>query len=251
MRSLLKVVICDDEDFYIGDVSRLLSDYAEDRPELEFAVSAYTSPFALLDDLDHGKVGDLYLLDVYMDVMNGVELARTLRRTLPECQIVFLTTSREHAVEAFEVGAAHYLEKPIGKERFGAAMDRAAAALVKRPVEQLVCQTGGGGVEMVPFSNIILAESLLKEQRLELTGGRELLVRETLSSLIEKLGANEAFVSPHRSFIVNLKHAAKIDAESIVMTNGTKVPLSRNSFLKIKERFMRCVFNTSGSKEEK
>lgn len=251
VKNLLRIVICDDEDFYIGDVSRLLSDYEAGRPELELAVSAYTSPFALLDDLDSGKVGDIYLLDIYMDVMNGVELARTLRRTLPECQIVFLTTSREHAVEAFEVGAAHYLEKPIGKERFGAAMDRATAALIKRPVEQLACQTGGGGVEIIPFSDIILAESLLKEQRLELTGGRKLLVRETLSSLIEKLGANEAFVSPHRSFIVNLKHAAKIDAESIVMTNGTKVPLSRNSFMKIKERFIRCVFNTPASKEGK
>ncbi|MEG1913122.1 MAG: response regulator, partial [Cloacibacillus sp.] len=157
MKNLLRIVICDDEDFYIGDVSGLLSDYAAARPELTFTVLAYTSPFALLADLDNGKVGDIYLLDIYMDVMNGVELARSLRRALPECQIIFLTTSREHAVEAFEVGAAHYLEKPIFKEGFNTAMDRATAALIKRPVEQLVCQMGGGCIEIIPFSEIILA----------------------------------------------------------------------------------------------
>lgn len=250
MWHLLKVVVCDDEDFYIGDITRLLSNYAEAKPEPGLSVVTYTSPFALLDDLDRGKAADLYLLDIFMDVMNGMELARSLRRSLPECQIIFLTTSREHAVEAFEVGAAYYLEKPVDKERFCAAMDRATAALIKKPLQHLLCQTAGGGVELVPFSEIILVESLRKEQRLELTRGRTLLVHETLFTITEKLVVNEAFVSPHRSFVVNLKQAVKIDAESIVMTNGTRVPLSRNNFLKIKERFMRCLFHRPGIAED-
>ena len=242
MEQRLKVIVCDDDDFYIGDISRLLTDYAAHRHDLNITVMTYTRPFALLDDLDNGTVGDIYLIDVYMDVMDGVTLARSLRNALPEAQIVFLTTSHEHAVEAFEVGAAHYLVKPISKDGFYTAMERATAALIKMPVEQFVCSSSGGCIEIIPLADIILVESRLKEQRLNLVGGRTILVHQTLTSIFEKLSENKAFISPHRSFIVNLQHALKISTNAIVMVNGATVPLSRNNFITIKERFMQCQF---------
>lgn len=72
-----------------------------------------------------------------MNVTDGITLAKSLRKALPKCQIIFLTSSREHAVAAFEVGAAHYIEKPIDKKSFECAMDRAVSALAKAPIEYL------------------------------------------------------------------------------------------------------------------
>ena len=244
---MLKVVICDDEEFYLDGVSRLVERYASDRPELRLSVFAYKSPFALMDDVDRGSVGDVYLLDIYMDATNGIELARSLREAIPACQIIFLTTSREHAIAAFEVGAAHYLEKPIDAARFAQAMDRAVAALAGKPVEMLVCQTADGTVERVPFSSVILVEASQREQRLELADGRRVTVHETLASIFEKLSVNDGFISPYRSFVINMKYVVKITSSHITMTNGSQVPLARNEFMKVKRKFMEYTLTDKGS----
>ena len=107
-----------------------------------------------------------------MNVTDGITLAKSLRKALPKCQIIFLTSSREHAVAAFEVGAAHYIEKPIDKKSFECAMDRAVSALAKAPIECLICRTDRGVIEKVPFSAIITAESCIREQKLLLTDGQ-------------------------------------------------------------------------------
>lgn len=97
---------------------------------------------------------------------------------------------------------AHHIEKPIDKKSFKCAVDRAISALAAQPVEYLICRTDRDTIEKVPLSSIIMAESCLKEQKLHLTDGRTLLLHAPLSLICEKLSANSAFMSPHRSFII-------------------------------------------------
>lgn len=55
-------------------------------------------------------------LDIYLPTENGIDIATSLRKISPEAEIVFVTTSEEHAVEAFSLNAVHYIIKPVKTE---------------------------------------------------------------------------------------------------------------------------------------
>ena len=62
------------------------------------------------------KAYDLVILDIYMKRINGDRIAQAIREKYPECQIIFTTASREHAIKAFKVRALDYLVKPYTYE---------------------------------------------------------------------------------------------------------------------------------------
>jgi len=101
--AMLKIAVCDDEQSYLHDLTRLLDEYGAAQG-IGLAATAFSLPFDLLERVESGAEFDLYLLDVYMPGMTGIELASQLRRIGIETPVVFLTTSKEHALEAFGVG---------------------------------------------------------------------------------------------------------------------------------------------------
>lgn len=72
---------------------------------------------------------DIALLDIRMPRMDGMELARRIRRARPNMPILFVTGHAEYAMDAFELRASGYLLKPVDPERLAAEV---AEALSKR-----------------------------------------------------------------------------------------------------------------------
>ena len=126
---MLKLCICDDQP---GDLERLegfTAEFFQSRPDLPALVETFRSPFDLLERLEEKGGFDIYLLDILMPHLSGLELARKLRERGETAQILFLTSSREYALDAFAVNAAGYLLKPVEREAFFQAVTAAAQAL--------------------------------------------------------------------------------------------------------------------------
>ena len=79
-------------------------------------VDQYTEGKKLIEAVESGKNYDLLLLDIYLKSENGIEVAKELQRMIPDTPVVFITISREHAVEAYSMEALHYIVKPIRQE---------------------------------------------------------------------------------------------------------------------------------------
>ena len=79
-------------------------------------VDRYAEGQKLVEAIESGKRYDLLLLDIYLESENGVEIAKQLKSMVPQIPIVFITNSREHAVEAYSMDALHYIVKPVGQE---------------------------------------------------------------------------------------------------------------------------------------
>ncbi|MBQ6676713.1 MAG: response regulator transcription factor [Clostridia bacterium] len=79
-------------------------------------VDQYTEGQKLIDEVKSGKSYDLLILDIYLKSESGIEVAKELRKTIPKTPIVFITVSREHAVEAYSMEALHYIVKPVRQE---------------------------------------------------------------------------------------------------------------------------------------
>ena len=115
---MLHIGICDDNQKDISRVQELAVRFSEQHPEMPVQIQAYSSPYDLLDDIEKTGGFDLYLLDVVMPHMTGVTLARRIRERKERAEILFLTVSKEYAVEAFSVKASGYLIKPVNQSAF-------------------------------------------------------------------------------------------------------------------------------------
>lgn len=238
--------ICDDEPGERGKTNALLAEYRKVRPGCDFAVESFSSVPALTDKIEGGAFFDLLLLDVYMPGKTGVEGAGELRRGGYEGQIIFLTTSKEHAIDAFEVGAAHYLLKPIEQARFFAALDWALERVNKECRKYLVLRTDGEA-RRIAFRDIVYAESQNQYQSLHLADGEEVLTRMTLTELYESIGAFPDFARAGSTYIVNLGYVDTLSAKLVRLSTGKEIRLPRGSYSLLKERYF--AFYRDGREE--
>src|SRR2546423_13354134 len=113
----MDVIIVDDE----PAARRTLRECCAREPDLRI-VGEYGDSRTALEAI-RGRPPDLLFLDIQMDLLSGIALARSLDpRALP--LIVFVTAYDHYALEAFEVSAVDYLLKPFDEERFRATLAR-------------------------------------------------------------------------------------------------------------------------------
>ena len=231
---MIKIAICDDEKVYLDNACALLEEYYAVNDKI--SVETFSTPSALLDSIEGGDRCDIYLLDIYMPGVSGMSVATELRSLGVRSPIIFLTSSTEHAVEAFGVDATHYLLKPYTKANFFAAMDKAVRSISAHTDESVVLKIDGG------YQNELTADILYCEadgnyQRIFLKDGTGLHLRATASELYEKLEGFGCFYRCGRAYILNLNHIKKVTANSAVLKNGTEISVPRTAVAPLRAAF--------------
>lgn len=204
------------------------------------AVQAFTDPFGLLELADKSGGFDLYLLDILMPHMSGIELAEKLRERRERCEIVFLTSSREYGAEAFGVSAAGYLLKPVAEKPFFELCGRLLQKISAAAHPPLLVKTAGG-MRRVAVEDIVLIESFNHRREVRLAGGEKLETPVTLARFAEMLKDCPAFYAPHRAYIVNLDYVSGLRGSDILI-GGVTVPIAKGALPKFKTYFFQYTF---------
>ena len=116
----MKIALCDDDERELTNIRSLLDSYQKTR-NISLTYKEYHSSFELALQASKERF-DLYLLDILMPHMTGMQLAREIRTFDHAADIIFLTTSSDFAVESYTVKATNYLMKPVSSNAFFAAM---------------------------------------------------------------------------------------------------------------------------------
>jgi len=229
----MRIAVIDDRPVDRDYIAALVSRWAKDRDTAVTAVpfpSAEAFLFAYSEDRDF----DILLLDIEMGAINGVELAKTVRSENDAVQMVFITGFPDFIAEGYEVSALHYLMKPVDRDKLFSVLDRAAANLEK--AERRLCVTFERRTDYVPFSRILYLEAQKQYVRI-VTEGEEYRMKASLAETAAQL--DEFFFPCQRSFIVNLRHVARILPDRVVLKNGAEVPISRGMAEKIGREIIR------------
>ena len=184
-----------------------------------------------LRELDSGDV-DVIVLDIKMPGLTGLELARVLTRFRQPPAIVFVTAYEEHAVEAFEIGAADYVMKPYRPERLAEAIRRAHQSLQAAPStgdeDETIVVELAGVTRYVRRSDVQYVSAHGDYAQLHTAAG-EHLVRMPLHTLAERW-AGAGFVRIHRSHLVALDQVRELRGDggrlSVVLAQVT-LPVAR------------------------
>ena len=168
---------------------------------------------------------DIAFLDIIMDEMNGIELAKKMRELDPHTLIVFQTTSREYAFDAFPVHPFDYLIKPCRQDEVGTVMAEAWRVLHAGDPEITVLAKGE---LQVPVRTICAAVTSGRGVELQLTNLQSLKTGETFRSISEKLDPFPNFLLINRGVIVNMDHVLAPEGDCMKMKDGTLHPVKVN-----------------------
>ncbi len=236
----LRLLAVDDERPALEDLVRMLAA----SPAVASVEQASSAEEALLV-LGGGdeEAFDGLFLDVRMPGLDGLELARVLRRFGKPPAVVFVSAHDDFAVGAFELAALDYLVKPVSRRRLDEAVERVvrAAAVTAGPAPPAggdaldedvlpVDALRGGATRLLPRSSILFLQAHGDYVRVQSDEGRFLL-RARLGELEERW-ARHGFLRVHRGFVVNLRRAVEVrprlnGTAVLVMADGAEVPIAR------------------------
>jgi DNA-binding LytR/AlgR family response regulator len=235
----LTVLAVDDEPPALDELAYLLR--ADERVATVHTAGDATGALRALRDTDV----DAVFLDIRMPGLDGMELARVLRRFSRPPAIVFVTAYDDGAVDAFDLGVTDYVRKPVRRERLAESLRRVASL---RPA---AAQPAGGPTipvelagttRMLPRSAVRWVEAQGDYARLH-TPDASHLVRVSLATLAERW-ADAGFVRIHRSYLVQLALIAELRLTTsgyVVVVDDTELPVSRRHTRELKDRLVRAA----------
>jgi len=241
VKRLLEVALCDDDAEDIEVMGSFAGRFALEHADFPMRLSAFSSSEELLERIENGSGFDLYLLDVLMPKISGIQLAEIIRGRGEDGEIVFLTSSRDYAVDAFSVCASGYLLKPVRKDDFDNTMLWAVRKLAQGKNEVLLVKTRSGMCR-VPLHKIVMIESFNHTRVITMSDDSSLETSATLAELFEQLKEHNNFYMPHRAYIANLDNSVGIVRYDLLMLGSRHIPIPKNQFAKVRDTVRNYFF---------
>ena len=215
---MIRIAVCEDEQILLeqltDDIKNILNKHS-----VIYSIKAYANGNALLAH----KEFDILFLDIAMQPITGLELARRLRARGDESKMVFITAHQQYAIDAYDVQAFHYLIKPVDLKKLEAILLK-LCSLLKGEYEHALTVCQGTLVRRIPFEQILYLEVI--NRKIYLHKNNESVPFYGKLNEIEPM-LPDSFFRCHRSYIVNFDHVKYYKKETIWLDNEYTVPLSR------------------------
>ena len=220
----MNIAIIEDSGQELSLLERCLQSYLSSR-QVYRVIDTYTSGEAFLENWP-SKSYDLVFLDILMEGISGIEVARKIRETDSECLLIFISSSKEYALQGFEVRAFDYLLKPLSEERFQKTMDLCQNELAKhiRYIEVKESRT----LVKIPLNEIIYTDYYNHYIQIH-TAARLIRSYQQFDVFSPLLLCYPQFLCCYRNCIVNMDHVDSVDKHDFVMENVERVPITRGN----------------------
>lgn len=233
----IHIALCDDETTYYDTVKKLLEDYRQKTSSVSFMLSCFSSGKDLLDYVSENAAFDIYILDIIMPDINGIQLGSALRERNDSGLIIYLTSSPDFAVESYNTDALHYLLKPISSNQFYSCMDKAISRLNRRLREETITIKTPGSTRITAIRNILYAERVDRHIRYYLNDDTvidSITFNDTFQNAVSLLAARPGFLIVGSSFVVNLYYVTEVTKSDMLLTGNHLVPVPRRSYETVK-----------------
>lgn len=237
----MKIVILEDNRIEYEKIRHSLEEWSENY-DIELSLSHFLSGESFFEDPDnYSPEIDLFLLDIEMGKMNGIDVAKKLRLLDYKGDIIFLTAFKEFVFEGYNVHAFNYLIKPLNNDIFFKCLSEIerkihSSCYVYRNKQQFAVS--------IPYHEIISFS--VNRHYVDITTTKTIYAQyNNLNTIISTLPRN--FVQVHRSFIVNLSHVYKLSQNKIYLSNGSTVDVGRTFLKNFKTQYLQYTtrFNRS------
>lgn len=230
----LNIAVCDDSKNELAKITEQVHMACS-----EMNITAHIWPYQSGEELlasDAARKCEIIFMDIYLGGMNGMETARIVAPASAQ-SIVFITTSTDHAIEAFNLNAAHYLVKPTSIESVSEAIRRCISSA---PDEGVLEIKMGTFTVPVPIKDILYIEVVDKYCAVH-TDKNTFQIRSSLALIYKQLD-DKLFMKPQQSYIINMAAIEKFYYDHVILRGGTNIMLSRKNRAALKEQYQSYLF---------
>lgn len=231
---MITVAILEDEEKYLDKEEKIIEEYFK-KKMIDCQVMPYQNAEWFLLGLKD-ELFDLYILDVEMPYMNGIEVAKKIRKLYPDPVIIFITNYLDYAIEAYEVDTYRYIPKEVMDKKLPQALDALMPSIIRREEQYYVAQKRGE-VEKLAYSDIYYMKKEGKYVVIVHSRG-ETRIRESLAAVYNALGAEE-FIVVDKSYVVNIRHIMKLKGLDLIMRDEMAIPVSNARQQQVKKELMK------------
>lgn len=226
----------------------IIDDIVEDRSILRRCITAYLEQRCVSADYYEYCNGEIFLLeaqkeaftvaflDIYMEGINGMEVARALRQFDENCILVFITVSPDYALEGFKVRAMHYLVKPFACVELERLLSEILDRLPNH--DQYIEIKSRGEYIRLYYSDIVYAEHFSHRIYIYTPAQKVITIRQSFRQFVVPLQEDSRFFVCSRGVIVNLEHACDFEERFFIMDEGSKVLVNRDLVKEARQALM-------------
>lgn len=232
----MKIAICDDDNLHSIQLKKYIENYCEEK-HLTLTVECFESAKDILSlpIIDF----DILFTDIYMPEMNGIDTVRELRKK-SDFAVVFVTSSSEFTLDAFELGAIHYLMKPLVQEKLFEAMDRCIKLIPSKLTPYIEVKSAYKTIHVT--ANQIICAEVFNNLSIIHTEQSDIQTYTSLQSIYRQLDPGQ-FMKPHRSYIVNMAHIKRFTTNHLELDNDLSIALSRSNRAQLKQQYQDFLRN--------
>lgn len=197
---------------------------------------SHIEPYAAGEELlAMRKQFDIVFLDIQMEGMNGIETAKRLRERQEDVILIFITGVKEYVFDALNLYAFQYLLKPLDEKKFAEVLKRAVKEVGKKNDKKwLFIKTRNLKLDQM---DILYIESKAKKVEIHIAKAKNTIeFYASMDELERQLG--EEFYRCHRAYIVNMAYITEYDSESITLTNGDRIYLTKKKYKEFVKAYM-------------
>jgi DNA-binding LytR/AlgR family response regulator len=240
----LNICLCDDNKGDLLQISQIIEEYkAFHLSGFDLKYTTFSNGLDLLAEIDKGEYFDIFLLDVVMSGMNGIELANEIRNKNTVSKIIFLTTSPEYAVESYEVNAFYYLLKPIEKVKLISLLDKACADIFDQKEKYIIVKSQAC-LTKIYLHCIQYVDVMGRNIFFHLKSGEIIKSPCSISQIESELLTDKRFIKTHRSYIVNMDYIKNIAPIGITAFSNTIIPIARTAYKEVKQKYIDYSFDS-------
>lgn len=224
---MISIAICDDEHEVLYELKQNINTFLKNT---SVKISTFSSANELISAAEDSSF-DIYILDVIMPELNGIELGMKLRQNGDKGVIIYLTSSPEYAVMSYDTGAFFYLLKPVDNDKLQSVLSRSVKEIEGKRKQGIAVKMSDG-IKFLRFDDIMYAE--LKERAVCYTLGdgshvKSHCLRVPFREACYALLQDNRFALCGASFCVNLGFIKALEKNFIVFKNDTKLSLPQRA----------------------
>ena len=220
---MIRIAVVEDDSATAQATEGYLGRYAAENG-VSFQIDLYPSAETLLDG--YTPRYELILLDIRLEGgMTGMDAAQELRKLDTSVQIIFITSLARYAVKSYEVGALDFMVKPVTYYQFAMKLDK-AVRVIRRSEDVNLAVPTARGIKVLPSRDITFLE-VSDHDLVYHTEAGQYRTRGSLGKTEEQLRGH-SFLRTAVSHLVNLRYAAEIDGNMLILTTGDRLPISRS-----------------------
>lgn len=238
---MLKICLCDDDLQMLGKWTNKIEKWLN-MNECIFRIQTFNSGEQLVFHMEEDPHQfDVIILDIIMGDLDGIEVAKKLRQYGYEGIILFLTSTKDYALDSFCAEPLNYILKEDGESQLEKSLLKAIKRIEKEKGDKLIIE-GKPFNKMIDLDDILYIESVSKKTVLHKVNGEKEVTNCSLKTLYEKV-EEKGFIRCHKSYIVNIQYFQGFNRSTCKLQNGEEVSIGRQYLKEFRSRILDELFS--------